>query len=49
MAMQLALALSGIKINFSLKFLLVAPLAVALCYLVAYGLRKAPLARAILG
>jgi glucans biosynthesis protein C len=45
----LALALSGIKMNLSLKFLLVAPIAVALCYLVAYGLRKLPLARTILG
>jgi len=45
----LALALSGIQINLSLKFLLVAPIAVALCYLVAYGLRKVPLARTILG
>ncbi len=45
----LPLALSGIKMNLSLKFLLVAPLAVALCYLSAYGLRKLPLARTILG
>jgi len=44
----LALALSGIKMNLSLKFLLVA-IAVALCYLVAYGLRKLPLARTIVG
>jgi len=45
----LALALSGIKMNLSLKFLLVAPIAVALCYLIAYGLRKLPLARTMLG
>jgi fucose 4-O-acetylase-like acetyltransferase len=45
----LPLALSGIKMNLSLKFLLVAPLAVALCYLSAYGLRKLPLARSMLG
>ncbi len=45
----LALALSGIKMNLSLKFLLVAPIAVALCYVIAYGLRKLPLARTILG
>lgn len=45
----LALALSGIHMNLGLKFLLVAPIAVALCYLVAYGLRKVPLARTILG
>jgi glucans biosynthesis protein C len=45
----LALALSGLKMNLSLKFLLVAPIAVALCYLIAYGLRKLPLARTVLG
>jgi glucan biosynthesis protein C len=45
----LALVLSGIRMNLSLKFLLVAPIAVALCYLIAYGLRKVPLVRAILG
>jgi glucans biosynthesis protein C len=45
----LALALSGIKMNLSLKFLLVAPIAVALCYLIAYGLRKVPVARTIMG
>jgi glucan biosynthesis protein C len=44
----LALALSGIRMNLSLKFLVVAPIAVALCYLVAYALRKVPLVRAIL-
>jgi glucan biosynthesis protein C len=45
----LALALSGIRMNLSLKFLLVAPIAVALCYLIAYAVRKLPLVRAILG
>lgn len=45
----LALALSGMRMNLSLKFLLVAPTAVALSYLVAHGLRKIPLVRAILG
>ena len=45
----LALALSGIKMNLSLKFLLVAPHAVALCYLSAYGLHKIPVARTVLG
>jgi surface polysaccharide O-acyltransferase-like enzyme len=45
----LALALSDIKINLSLKYLLVAPFAVLLCYLVAYGLRKVPAIRAVLG
>jgi surface polysaccharide O-acyltransferase-like enzyme len=44
----LALALSGIRMNLSLKFLLVAPIAVALSYLIAYALRKLPLVRAIL-
>lgn len=44
----LALALSGIKMNLSLKFLLVAPIAIVLCYLIAFGLRKLPLARIIL-
>ena len=45
----LALALSGIHMNLSLKFLIVAPIAVALCYLVAYALRKVPIVRTILG
>jgi glucans biosynthesis protein C len=44
-----ALALSGIRMNLSLKFLLVAPVAIGLCYLAAYVLRKAPGARAVLG
>jgi hypothetical protein len=45
----LALALSGIRMNLSLKYLFVAPSAVALCYMVAYGLRKLPGVRSILG
>jgi glucan biosynthesis protein C len=45
----LALALSGIRMNLSLKFLLVAPIAVALSYLIAYALRKVPLVRNTLG
>jgi fucose 4-O-acetylase-like acetyltransferase len=45
----LALALSGIQMNLSLKFLLMAPIAVTLCYLVAYALRKVSLVRTILG
>jgi glucan biosynthesis protein C len=45
----LALALSGIQLNLGLKFLLVAPLAVVLCYLFAYAVRKLPLFRSILG
>jgi len=38
----LALTLSGIQLNLGLKFLLVAPGAVALCYLVATYVRKLP-------
>jgi glucan biosynthesis protein C len=45
----LALALSGMEQNLSVKYLVVAPIAVALCYLVAYGLRKVPFVRLILG
>jgi surface polysaccharide O-acyltransferase-like enzyme len=45
----LALFLSGIEMNLSLKFLVVTPFAVALCYLVAYGLRQVPGLKAILG
>ena len=44
----LALALSGIQMNLGLKFILVAPLAVALCYLVAYLVRKIPFVRSVL-
>lgn len=43
----LALALSDIRMNLSLKFLLVAPIALALCYLVAYGLRRILFNRAV--
>jgi ABC-type Co2+ transport system permease subunit len=43
----LALALSGLPINPTLMFLLVAPLAVALCYVIGYYFRKLPLARSI--
>ena len=45
----LALALSGIHMNLSLKFLFVAPIAVLLCYLVAYALRKVPVVKTVLG
>lgn len=45
----LALALSGIQMNLSLKFLFVAPIAVSLCYLVAYALRKVPAVKTVLG
>ena len=43
----LALALSGIPINPTLMFLIAAPLAVALCYIIAYYFRKLPLVRSI--
>jgi surface polysaccharide O-acyltransferase-like enzyme len=45
----LALALSGIQMNLTLKFLLVTPFAVALSYLFAHLLRKVPVFRAIYG
>ena len=45
----LTLALSSIGMHLNLKFLIVGPIAVALCYLVAYALRKIPLVRTILG
>jgi hypothetical protein len=41
------LALSGISINPTLMFLFAAPLAVALCYTIAYYFRKLPLVRSI--
>jgi hypothetical protein len=44
----LALALRGISLPSLLKFVLVAPLAVALCFLIANYLRQLPLARRIL-
>jgi len=44
----LALALSGIQVNLGLKFILVAPVAVTLCYLVAYLVRKVPFVRSVL-
>jgi surface polysaccharide O-acyltransferase-like enzyme len=44
----LALALSGIMLNFSLKFVIVAPLTVTLCYLAAYLIRKVPFVRSVL-
>jgi glucan biosynthesis protein C len=44
----LALALSGIQLNLGLKFILVAPLAVMLCYLVAYLIRKITFVRSVL-
>jgi glucan biosynthesis protein C len=44
----LALTLSGIRINLGLKFLLVAPVALALCFGVGYCIRRLSLARKIL-
>jgi glucan biosynthesis protein C len=44
---SLALALSGIPINPTIVFLFAAPLAVALCYIIAYYFRKLPLVRNI--
>ena len=41
----LALLLSGISINLGLKFLLVAPIAVALTYVISYYFRRLPLVR----
>jgi glucan biosynthesis protein C len=43
-----ALALSGIRLDLALKFVLVAPLAVAASFLVGYLVKKLPLARDIL-
>jgi glucan biosynthesis protein C len=43
----LALALSGIPINSTIMFLFAAPLAMALCYIIAYYFRKLPLVRSI--
>jgi fucose 4-O-acetylase-like acetyltransferase len=44
----LALALSGIRLDLSLKFLLVAPVAVALCFLIGHLVRRLPVVRGIL-
>jgi len=44
----LALALSGIRLNMALKFVLVSPVAVGLCFLTGHYVRKLPLARGIL-
>jgi hypothetical protein len=43
----LALALVSIQIDLALKFVLVAPLAVALSFLVGYVIKQLPLARDI--
>jgi surface polysaccharide O-acyltransferase-like enzyme len=44
----LALALSGIRLDLTLKFVLVAPIAVAASFLVGYLVKKLPVARDIL-
>jgi surface polysaccharide O-acyltransferase-like enzyme len=44
----LAIALSGIRLNLSLKFVLVAPLAVVLCFLAGHLVRRLPIVRGIL-
>jgi hypothetical protein len=44
----LALALSGIRLNMALKFVLVSPVAVILCFLVGHCVRKLPLVRHIM-
>lgn len=45
----LALVLSGIQMDLTLKFLFVAPIAVSLCYLVAHALRRVPGVKSVLG
>jgi glucan biosynthesis protein C len=45
---SLGLALRGVRLHHLLKFILVAPVAVALSFLVGYGLKKLPVARRIL-
>ncbi|MFC2046026.1 acyltransferase family protein [Chloroflexota bacterium] len=44
----LTLALSGLRLPHLLKYILVAPVAVAVSYLVGYGVKKLPVARRIL-
>jgi glucan biosynthesis protein C len=44
----LTLALSGIRLNMALKFVLVSPVAVILCFVAGHYFRKLPLVRAIL-
>ncbi len=44
-----ALAISDIQLNLFLKYLLTAPIAVAICYLVVGALRRVPLVRSVLG
>jgi hypothetical protein len=44
----LALGLSGLDLPLLLKFALVSPVAVSLCFLIAYLLRKLPKANTVL-
>jgi glucan biosynthesis protein C len=44
----LALMLSGIQLNLGLKFIIVAPIALAVCFLVTYLVRKIPFVRSVL-
>jgi glucans biosynthesis protein C len=44
-----ALLLSDVRIQLNIKFLVVTPFAVALCYIVVSALRKIPLMRTVLG
>lgn len=44
----LAIALSGLHVSLVLKFVMVAPLAVVLCFAVGYTVRRLPLVRNIL-
>jgi glucan biosynthesis protein C len=44
----LALALSGLRLNMGLKFVLVSPLAVVLCFLAGHYVRKLPFAKGVL-
>jgi len=44
----LAISLSGLRISLVLKFVLVAPLAVVLCFAVGYAIRRLPLVRNVL-
>jgi glucan biosynthesis protein C len=44
----LALAFSGVRLSLELKFILVTPLAVAICFLAAYLMRQIPILRRVL-
>lgn len=43
----LALGLSDIRMNLELKFILVAPLSVAICFLVGYSIRVIPVVKRV--